>query len=67
MSGPESDTPMKNPVRDRIVEPDAVAAADGAAMNGNGSAHSSPKAEARDVDENIFLFLPNLIGSSKQP
>ncbi len=38
-------------------------------MNGNGSAHPDAVAEASGDEEreNIFLFWPNLIGSSLQP
>ena len=31
-------------------------------MNGNGSAHHVPEASDSTIDENIFLFWPNIIG-----
>ncbi|CAI4211561.1 unnamed protein product [Parascedosporium putredinis] len=44
-----------------IQDPIAIKA-NGAAMNGNGSAHAGPALSEHAEKENIFLFWPNIIG-----
>lgn len=48
----------------RDAEPSSGDAPRDVVMNGNGSAHHGSEASDSALDENIFLFWPNIIGKS---